>query len=213
MNLMSSTHPEPSWIFSQSDAPRGRTTTASRSAASSARPGPSRSARASWPATFAPAATATGPWGPGTSPPAQVIDRRNRRCRAAAREAPLTCARSAGRPVSHGLLLQRRLQALPAVSPGELPARSGTDPVLPLRRRAEHQEGRSQFLPRLRSQRSLIYLLLARACARVCVLVRVPVMNWHLVQVSPAFALRHLGLAPADPTTLSSGTSGSRWMD
>lgn len=121
LNVMSSIHLEPWWIFSQSDAPRGRTTTASRSAVSSVHLEPSRSARVSWPATFAPAATATGPSGPGTSPPAQVLIRR-RRCIAAPCEAPLTCALSDHRPVSHGVFLQRRLQTLPAVSSGELPA-------------------------------------------------------------------------------------------
>lgn len=82
--------------------------------------------------------------------------------------APITCAPSDGRPVSHGVFLQRRLQTLPAVSSGKLPAGSGTDAVLPLWRRTEHQEGRGQLLPRLRSQRSLIYFFLAsvRVCER-----------------------------------------------
>lgn len=187
---MSSIHLEPSRIFSQSDAPRGRTTTASRSGASSVHPAPSRSARVSWPATFAPAATVTGPWVPGTSRLVQVLIG-HRRCLAAPPAAPLlTCPRSHGRPVSHRLFLQRRLQTLPAVSSGELPARPGTDAVLPLRRRAEHQEGGRQLLSRLRSQRSLIYSSLAGASvsANGCLSLFVPAMNWHLVQVSPGAA-------------------------
>ena len=64
---------KPLWIFSQSDACRGLTTTVSRSVASSVRPALSRRKRGSWPATSAPAVTATGLSGRETSPPAQVL--------------------------------------------------------------------------------------------------------------------------------------------
>lgn len=63
------------------------------------------------------------------------------------------------RPVSNGVLLQRWVQALSAVSSGCLPTRSGTDTVLPLWRRTEHQARRFQLLPRLWSQRSVCALL------------------------------------------------------
>lgn len=62
------------------------------------------------------------------------------------------------RPVSDGLLLQWRVQAVPAVSSGCLPTRSGEDAVLPLWGRAEHQAWRSQLLPWLRGQRSVCLL-------------------------------------------------------
>lgn len=67
------THLEPLWIFSQSDALRGRTTTASRSAVCSVHLELSRRGRGSSPATSAPAVTATVLSGQETSPPAQVV--------------------------------------------------------------------------------------------------------------------------------------------
>ncbi len=57
------------------------------------------------------------------------------------------------RPVSNGVLLQRWVQTLSAVPSGRLPTRFGTDPVLPLWGRTEHQAGRCQLLPWLWSQR------------------------------------------------------------
>lgn len=57
------------------------------------------------------------------------------------------------RPVSNGVLLQRRVQTLSAVPSGRLPTRFGTDTVLPLWGRTEHQAGRCQLLPWLWSQR------------------------------------------------------------
>lgn len=62
------------------------------------------------------------------------------------------------RPVSDGLLLRWRVQAVPAVSSGRLPTRSGEDAVLPLWGRAEHQAGRCQLLPWLWGQRSVCLL-------------------------------------------------------
>lgn len=67
------THLEPLWIFSQSDALRARTTTASRSAVSSVHLELSRRGRGSSPATSAPAVTATVLSGQETSPPVQVV--------------------------------------------------------------------------------------------------------------------------------------------
>lgn len=65
------------------------------------------------------------------------------------------------RPVSNGVLLQRRVQTLSAVPSGRLPTRFGTDTVLPLWGRTGHQAGRCQLLPWLWSQRSVCALFYA----------------------------------------------------
>lgn len=72
---------------------------------------------------------------------------------------PLCALQITPRPVSDRVFLQRRLQALPAVPTGELPARPRTDPVLPLWGGTEHQAGRRQFFSWLWSQRSAFALL------------------------------------------------------
>lgn len=131
------------WVFSQSDAHRGPITTESRSAACCVLPALFRRRRGNWPATSAPAATATGLWARATSPRAQVREPgSSTSARIRASEQLL-----AHRPVPHGVLLRRRVQAVPAVSSGRLPTGSGEDAVLPLWGRAEHQAGRSQLLP------------------------------------------------------------------
>lgn len=62
----------PLWLFSQSDACRGRTTMVSRSGVSSVLQELSRRGRGSWPVISAPAATATGLSAHETSPLVQV---------------------------------------------------------------------------------------------------------------------------------------------
>lgn len=153
---------KPLWIFSQSDACRVPTTTVSRSAVFSVRPALSRRKRGSWPVTSAPAVTATGLSGRETSPPAQVVwsPRYNVLHESliywcVLNQTSLHCLQFQSRPMSNRVLLQRWVQTLSAVPSGRLPTRSGTDPVLPLWGRLEHQAGRCQFLPWLWSQRSV----------------------------------------------------------
>lgn len=157
---------KPLWIFSQSDACRVPTTTVSRSAASSVRPALSRRKRGSWPVTSAPAVTATGLSGRETSPPAQVVwSPRDDVLHESLiywcvlNQTSLHCLQFQSRPMSNRVLLQRWVQTLSAVPSGRLPTRSGTDPVLPLWGRLEHQAGRCQFLPWLWSQRSVLLIL------------------------------------------------------
>lgn len=150
-------------MFSQSDVCQALTTTVSRNAVSSVHPALSRRKRGSWPVTSVLEAMAMGLWAHGTSPPVQValfkVSRTMLNIHFWLIKKPDPCVvHIKSRPVSNRVLLQQWIQTLPAMSSGQLPTRFGTDPVLSLWGRSQHQAGRVQLLPRLWSQRSTFYL-------------------------------------------------------